>query len=271
MPFVFTTLRHPVEKLLEAEYFLGRLVDAAGLEFQFELNAFLSASRSVTFVLQETMSKVPGFALWYEGQQTKMSADAGMSFLLRLRNISQKQGPVSVVGASLPGGRWTYRFIGRPYGVPENLVGRDIGACCAEHLVKLATVLLECVRAFPFHACPGRAFTEEGMAALRYSWRDIEVANGLPSGFTEVAGIPAAEKLRILRREIETLDTVSIERISQGDVRFAGAQLEFPSAAATDLVDDMVAMISGGDTAGWHPRGVFARAVLKRISDAGSS
>ena len=35
-PYVFTTLRHPVEKLLEAEYFLGHLVDTVGLEFQFE-------------------------------------------------------------------------------------------------------------------------------------------------------------------------------------------------------------------------------------------
>ena len=55
----FTTLRHPVEKLLEAEYFLARLTCADGLRFQFELNAWLSASRSVTFVLQRAMAHVP--------------------------------------------------------------------------------------------------------------------------------------------------------------------------------------------------------------------
>ena len=62
MSYTFTTLRHPVEKLLEAEHFPARLIHSNGLEFQFELNAFLSASRSVTFVLQKAVADVPGFA-----------------------------------------------------------------------------------------------------------------------------------------------------------------------------------------------------------------
>ncbi|PWI54409.1 hypothetical protein B5K03_09490 [Rhizobium phaseoli] len=70
----FTTLRHPVEKLLEAEHFLARLTHSSGLEFQFELNAFLSSSRSVTFILQKAMSDVTGFASWYGQQQAMMKA-----------------------------------------------------------------------------------------------------------------------------------------------------------------------------------------------------
>jgi len=182
MTHVFSTLRHPVEKLLEAEHFLARLTHANGLEFQFELNAFLSASRSVTFALQKAMSDVPGFSSWYGQQQTAMKADAAMRFFLELRNISQKQGPVSFVGGSLLGGGWTYRFVGGPHTVPEELVGRDIGACCGAHLAKLANLLLECSSAFPFHSCPGRAFTEEGMLALGYDWQDVEAAIGLPPG-----------------------------------------------------------------------------------------
>ena len=58
----FTTLRHPVEKLIEAEHFLARLMYADGLRFQFELNALLAASRSVTFVLQGAMAHVRHFA-----------------------------------------------------------------------------------------------------------------------------------------------------------------------------------------------------------------
>ncbi|OIQ87049.1 hypothetical protein GALL_311090 [mine drainage metagenome] len=153
----FTTLRHPVEKLLEAEHFLARMTTSDGLEFQFELNAFLSASRSLTFVLQKTLSGVTGFAAWYEQQQVRMKADPAMRFFLELRNISQKQGPISFVGGSLPGGGWTYRFVGQPLAVPEELLGRDIGNCCAAHLIKLAALLTECVSAFPFHSCPARA------------------------------------------------------------------------------------------------------------------
>ena len=127
----FTTLRHPAEKLLEAEHFLGRLVVANGLQFQFELNALLSASRSVTFVLQRALAHVPSFAGWYEQKQAHMSDDPAMRFFVKLRNISQKDGPVSFVGGSLLGGGWTYRFVGGPEALPDELVGRDIGACCA--------------------------------------------------------------------------------------------------------------------------------------------
>ena len=271
MPHTFTTLRHPVEKLLEAEHFLARLICSNGLKFQFELNAFLSASRSVTLVLQKAMSDVPGFAAWYEEQQVLMRADAAMRFFLELRNVSQKQGPVSFIGGSLPSGAWTYRFVGRPHPVPEELVDRDIGACSAAHLTKLADLLLGCVRAFPFHSCPGHAFTEEGMAALRYSWRDVEAAIGLPPGYTDVADWPAAEKLRILGREIEPLDTASIARIADGDLRADGAPLEFPVSRGADLVDDMAAMIASGGAGRGHPRDVFLGAILKRIKDAESS
>lgn len=263
----FTTLRHPVEKLLESEHFLARLTKSSGIEFQFELNALLSASRSVTFVLQKSMSDVPGFASWYGKQQSAMKADTAMRFFLELRNVSQKQGPVSFAGGSLLGGGWTYRFVGRPHAVPEELVGRDIGACCAAHLVKLANLLLECVNAFPFHSCPGRAFTEEGMAALGYDWQDVEAAIGLPPGYTDVEDFPAAEKLRILSREIEPLDTASIARIAAGQLHGDGRQLQFPTSGGADLVDDMAAMMTSDEGKSEHPRDVFLGAILKRISD----
>lgn len=238
-----------------------------GLEFQFELNAFLSASRSVTFVLQKAFSNVPGFDVWYEKQQARMKADAAMRFFLELRNISQKQGPVSFVGGSIPGGDWTYRFVGQPRAVPEELTGRDITACCAAHLVKLANLLLECTRVFPFHSCPGRAFTAQGMAALGYDWQDVEAAIGLPQGWTDVGDFQVAEKLRILSRDIEPLDTTSIERIAEYDLRANGVQLQFPVSSGTDMVDDIAAMMVPGGPESRHTRDVFIGTILKRITD----
>ena len=271
MPHNFTTLRHPVEKLLEAEHFLARMTASYGLEFQFELNAFLSASRSVTFHLQKALSDVQGFVVWYEQQQACMKADTTMRFFLELRNISQKQGPVSFVSGSLPGGGWTYRFVGRPLAVPKELAGRDVRACCAAHLRKLATLLVECAQTFPYHSCPGRAFTEEGMVALGYGWRDVDVALGLPPGYTEVGNIPASEKLRILSREIKPLDLEAIERVAAGDFRVNGKQLQFPETSGTDLVDDMAATITTLSTENEHPRVAFIRAILKNTRDKESS
>jgi hypothetical protein len=271
MPHTFTTLYHPVEKLLEAEHFLARLSKSDGMEFQYELNAFLSASRSVTFVLQKAMSNVLGFAVWYENQRARMKVDASMGFFLELRNVSQKVGPVAIVGGSLLGGGWTYRFVSGEQEVPNDLVGRDICDCCAAHLVKLAIVLLECAAAFPFDSCPQRAFTVEGMAALGYSWRDVEAAIGLPTGYTDVGNIPAAEKLRILCRELEPLDIASINRIAGGDIYADGAPLKFYSSGGADLVDDIAAIYSQGDTGQAQPRNVFVEAVMKRIGDIESS
>ena len=263
----FTTLRHPVEKLLEAEHFLARLMYADGLRFQFELNALLSASRSVTFVLQSAMAHVRHFACWYEQKQVQMKNDPAMRFFLVFRNISQKEGPVSFVGGSLPRGGWTYRFVGRPEGVPDELAGRDIRACCGAHLMKLGRLLLECVRTFLFHSCPARAMTEEGMAALGYEWSDVEAALGLPSGYIEVVAIPAPEKLRLLRREMEPLDVGSIERIAGADLRGDGERLEFAVSSGADLVDDTAAMMTSADHASSNPRGDFVSAILKRIDD----
>jgi hypothetical protein len=268
MPHRFTTLRHPLERLLEAEYFLGGLVGSGGLEFQFELNAFLSASRSVSFVLQKAMASVPDFAAWYALQRERMKSDAAMRFFVDLRNVSQKEGPVSFVGGSRLDGGWSYRFVGRPHAVPPELVGRDIGTCCAAHLVKLGNLLMRCVEAFPFHTCPSRAFTEEGMAALGYTFADVEATLGLPPGYTEVGNFPAAEKLRILSREIEPLDVGEIQRIASGDLRANGRPLEILETSGRDLVDDMAAMMARPPQGDAVPqRALFIRAVMKRIDD----
>lgn len=265
MPHAFTTLRHSVEKLLEAEHFLARMTQSDGLEFQFELNAFLSASRSVTFVLQKTLAHVPDFTAWYKQQQASMKADAAMRFFLELRNISQKQGPISFVGGALPDGGWTYRFVGQQQAVPDELVGKDITVCCAAHLVKLANLLAECARDLPFHACPVRAFTEEGMTALGYSLEDVEAAVGLPRGWTDVGDFPVAEKLRILSREIEPLDEESIERIADGDLRANGKRLQFPCKNSNDLVDDIAAGLGSGATPDF--RNAFLTAIVKRFEN----
>ena len=81
MAYIFTSLRHPFEKIMEAEYFFKRSINLDGLEFQFVLNAFLSASRSVTFVLQKATSGADGFSTWYGLQQSETKSDLSMRFL----------------------------------------------------------------------------------------------------------------------------------------------------------------------------------------------
>lgn len=147
--------------------------------------------------------------------------------------------------------------------VPKEFVGKDITVCCATHLTKLGNLLAECSRDLPFHSCPARAFTEEGMKALGYTWEDAETALGLPQGWTDVGDFPVAEKLRVLSREIEPLDVESIERIADGDLRANGARLRFPCTNGTDLVDDVAAGIGAATTPDFH--NAFLTAIAKRM------
>jgi hypothetical protein len=97
------------ERLLEAEYFTKRLRLLRNPSFfAYNLNAFLSAARSVTFLLQKEMSGVPDFADWWEQQQTALKRDECARFFHELRNFSQKQGRVYVVGT----GRRRIRSLG---------------------------------------------------------------------------------------------------------------------------------------------------------------
>jgi hypothetical protein len=96
MRYGFTSLQATIEKLLEAEYFLAGMTRSHGAELGYNLNAFLAACRSVTFVMQKSLSKVAGFDAWYDSWRRRMKADPAMGFFLELRNISQHEGPVSM-------------------------------------------------------------------------------------------------------------------------------------------------------------------------------
>lgn len=190
-----------------------------------------------------------------------------MRFFLALRNVSQKQGPVSYIGGSMFGGGWSYRFVSKSEPVPAELAGRDICECCADHLKKIAQLIFECHRKFPFDSCPGHAFTEEGMKALGYSMADIESALGLPPGYIDAVDFPIAEKLRVLSREIEALDTKYLERLASGDFRSQGTPLRMHKSTGRDLVDDIAAIIESDAHGQGHPREIFLKAIAKRISD----
>ncbi|HDZ2513834.1 TPA: hypothetical protein RSS26_000860 [Klebsiella pneumoniae] len=265
MAHIFTSLRHPVEKLMEAEYFFKRSITLDGLEFQFVLNAFLSASRSVTFVLQKAMSGVDGFSTWYGLQQSEMKSDLSMRFFVELRNLTQKEGPVSYIGGFLPNGLCTYRFVGHSQKIPRELKGRDIRECCSEQLMKLATLLLKCQEAFPFASCPAQAFTIEGKTSLGYNWDDVTRALGLPDGYIDVVDIPDAEKLRILSKDIEAVDMANIQRIAAGKFFVDADIFPFKNPTHDGLIDRMADLMSS--ELNLQPHAAFISATMGNIED----
>jgi hypothetical protein len=81
------------QKYNEAEYFLGMMKenDEDRQRFKYNLSAFLSAARSVTFVLQKESSKNPEFKEWYSKKQKWMKGDAVFKFFVGKRNYVLKE------------------------------------------------------------------------------------------------------------------------------------------------------------------------------------
>jgi len=84
------------QKLFEAKYFLGRMIENQDKRniFKYNLSAFLAAFRSVTMIMQEEFDKVPGFVNWYRVQQDRMKADDKMRLLNTKRTMTIHQKPV---------------------------------------------------------------------------------------------------------------------------------------------------------------------------------
>jgi hypothetical protein len=221
------------ERLLEAEYFADLMRRQGNSDrFGFGLNAFVSSARSVTFLIQKELSHIPSFAAWWGEQQQLMRQDRAARFFLTLRNYSQKEGRISIAGTrtGLGGrGRWTYRFAGTQDRVPPELLQRDVVECCVEHLAKLARLVLACTEQFPFHTCPQRAMTPEGIEALRLSVAGLGAALGFDEDWiTAGDAIPIEHQLRILRGHVDGLDFATLRRLSRKRLK---AQAREPDAS----------------------------------------
>ena len=212
-----TSLLLVEERLFEADYFVRRLRRSSSYQLQFNLNAFLSAARSVTFLLQKEMAHVPGFREWLAVKQDELRADAAARFFLLLRNFSQKEGRVRTAGFRGSGSRsrWTYRFAQGTHPVPSELYDRDIVECCSEHVAKLARLTLEFADAFPAYSCPHRALTAEGVATLGVPLADLAAAAGLPEGWFDVAPPDMEVQLAGLRTLVDAVDFAAIRKLAR--------------------------------------------------------
>lgn len=225
------------EKLLEAEHFSRRLSGQRDVQkAHFELNAFLSAARSVTFLIQKELTHIIGFKEWWAEKRATLRSDEAARFFLEMRNFSQKAGRVSLVSTSSGRGirkRWVHCFAGTSERVPDVLLHRDVADCCREHLRKLAALVIECTERFPYHTCSRRALTEDGVKALGIAIADIEEAVGYPRGWTASPEFALADQLRVLAHHVDGVDFEALRRLSRLRSR-RPVKLDTPSAVLQD-------------------------------------
>lgn len=262
-----TSLLLVEERLLEAKYFALQLAKQGGINrFGYQLNAFLSAARSVTFLIQKEMARVPGFREWWECQRRALACDSAACFFLNLRNFSQKEGRVSLVGCSVGPRRWSYRFAGNTAPVPSTLLDRDVAECCHEHVAKLARIVLACADVFPYYSCPRRAITVAGLAALSLLLEDVEDVVGLPRGWTDV-GLDG--RLDVLRAHVDGVDFGALERIARWKVKTVSRQATPSSLLSEQLATSLVRSLEGpGRDA--TTADLVAALLLREVPDGGA-
>lgn len=91
-------LAHSDDKFREAHYFIERMmIDYHEPDqFRFNLNAFLQALRSVTFVLQKDISHRDGFEEWYPERQERMRQDPLLRKFVDGRDIVVHEGNLAM-------------------------------------------------------------------------------------------------------------------------------------------------------------------------------
>jgi len=173
------------EKLLEAEYFLDRIIEEQSKRdfFQYNLSAFLSAARSITYFMQNEYCKTKGFDMWYANKQAHVLADKTMKFLNNKRVMTIHQKPVkpaahvtvtasAKIGINVSASAIVTRADGtieklgsegksKPTSTPakteatiewqwyfHELKGKDVVTICREYLDKLETLVEECESRF---------------------------------------------------------------------------------------------------------------------------
>ena len=103
---MYNTTRFKVD---EANYFLSTMKQTFNQHsdnFSFNLHAFLTAVRSITFYMQKQYKKCSGFPEWYSKKQIILSSDTDLRFLLKTRNEVIHRKPVnttSEIECKIPG------------------------------------------------------------------------------------------------------------------------------------------------------------------------
>jgi hypothetical protein len=201
------------DKLHEAEFFLDQLRVSSRLSFdaQCYFSAFVSAARSVTWVLQATMSGIPGFESWYEVAQAKLKADPLAPFFVEIRNRSEKRGLNPLDQVTLDHLREDLFQQMRQHKRSHVLVlpdahskGSTVLADAVQastlYFTSLVNVVFECHDRFRFVVDPQWYFTQDNFSAMGKTFEDAVVELGFPLAWASC--VPAGDdRWRALRSQ----------------------------------------------------------------------
>jgi hypothetical protein len=179
------------QKVDESEFFLKKILEASYNfnleEAQYYLSAFLSASRSITFCIQASISKLPNFDNWYSVHQDRLKENDLAKYFLFARNHSQKVGFYPIGGGytildSNGKKRLAFTFT---YFYPEDdkiIPKYEVIAACKEYFTMLLKIVQDCYQNYGADIDPDQYYTLETMKKLNLTIEDFEEELGFPRG-----------------------------------------------------------------------------------------
>ena len=192
------------DKLAEAEFFLDHMKTVGTNIFALRcyFSAFVSATRSVSFVLQSVMKHVPGFDEWYSYKQSELKDNYLARFFLQRRNETLKIGDTRInagMGYKDEDGRVIVRYHFLKVGPtdPFEPIENDVLTASQEYLRVIKEIVEDCTKEFAAEVDPDVFFTTENLQSKGISIEDVEEMLGFPCGWTK--GIPDVERLRLLK------------------------------------------------------------------------
>lgn len=164
-------------KLFETDFFLDKIKESKKAiethsHAEYYFSAFLSASRSITFVMQYAFPHITGFSEWYETAQSKLKASELAKFFVEARNFSQKRGTTHFNITSISGGETSFYYVGdgdRKINVKDEMVGAS-----EEYFKLLLEVFRDFFIQFGEHVDPKKYYTLDKLIARGQTVKELE-------------------------------------------------------------------------------------------------
>jgi len=218
-------------KVRQAHFFLEKIAQA-GLDFfaaQCFVDAFVIATRSITFSMQAVISGVPEFDKWYEGKQAILKKDTISQFFNKYRTVSTHIGDTVVRSGSVgrdASGRRIAEYYFTPIPDLPDIPGQDVLSVCKHHFKMLLELVFDLFVAFRYQIDERWYYTRENFRRLGKTIEYAEQELGFPRGWTDVSEASSEpERWAALRRT----QTVGCE-LNALFLQYLGKQVEGPDS-----------------------------------------
>lgn len=176
-------------KVAQADFFLQQ-IESSGYDVfaaLYNCDAFVSASRSITFSIQVVCDGIPGFHEWYKKEQELMKKCSLCRFFNEFRRISIHIGESPIQEAftdPINLDKMLYIFVPTP-DLP-NVPKENVLEACTQYFKKCVDLVFHLYTQFRYELDERWYLTEEHFQHQDLSIEDAEELLGFPRGWTEI-------------------------------------------------------------------------------------